>query len=256
MVAVAVALALGADAGSPLGTAGEVAAGAASEPMASAGDGGSNGASASGAAQAAEAALARSGMATGAELNEGGAEAAAPSPRSMWPALSLWFLADTGSLPRPGFGAAVGAQLEAGYFQLRATATLLFEQHHELALAASPAPGADMGLFAGALSVCGLPFGSASSLALYGCAGWELGRLSGAATGVLMPRQGAALWSAPRADVGVSWRISETGLRLGALLTLAVPLARDDFELRELGSVHRPSSVVGRAALGLDWALR
>jgi hypothetical protein len=116
-------------------------------------------------------------------------------------------------------------------------------------------PGADLGLFAGALSACVVPFGSSASLTVYACAGWELGRLSGVATGVQMPRHGAALWSAPRTDLGMSWGILETGLRLGALLTLERPLARDDFELRELGSVHRPPSVVGRAAVGLDWAL-
>jgi hypothetical protein len=261
MVAVAVALALGADAdaGSPVGTAGAAAgAGGAGEPLGSqsGADGSVNGAASSGAAQAGQGVLGKSDMATGAEATQSGADAAAPSPRSLWPALSVWFLADTGSLPQPGFGVALGGQLEAGYLQLRATATLLFGQHRELAVAANPVPGADLDLYAGALSACAVPFGSSASLAVYGCVGWELGRLSGVATGVQMPRHGAALWSTPRVDFGMSWAVSETGLRLGALLTVARPLARDDFELREFGSVHRAPSVVGRAAVGLDWALK
>jgi hypothetical protein len=257
VVAVAIALALGADAdaGSATGTAGEAAAGELTGPESGA-DRRGKGAASAGASRGDGGASGKSDMAAGAEVNERGAEAAAPSPKSVLPALSLWFLADTGSLPRPGLGVALGAQLEAGYFQLRATATLLFEQHRELAVPADPVPGADLDLFAGALSACWVPFGSSAPLAVYGCGGWELGRLSGAATGVLMPRQGAALWSAPRADFGVSWAIWETGLRLGALLTLELPLARDDFELRELGSVHRAPGVVGRVAVGLDWALK
>jgi hypothetical protein len=188
-------------------------------------------------------------------------KAAAPSPGSSapWsPALSAWLLADSGSLPRPGAGVALGAGVEQGRFQLRALATLLFEEHAALeGVAEPPGPGADLGLVTGALSVCAVPFGSPGSrLGVDGCAGWELGRLSGEGTGVLRPRTDAALWSAPRIDVGVSWALGSTGLELGAQITLALPLVREDFVLGDLGSVHRPSAAVGRASLGLNWRLQ
>jgi hypothetical protein len=183
----------------------------------------------------------------------------APGPGSTlpWsPALSLWFLGDSGSLPGSGAGVALGAGVEHGRFQLRALGTVLFEQRAALDGAEPPAPGAELGLVTGALSFCAAPFGSPGSrLGVDGCAGWELGRLSGEGTGVLRPRADAALWSAPRIDVGVSWALGASGLELGALITLALPLVREDFVLGELGSVHRPSAAVGRAALGLNWRL-
>jgi hypothetical protein len=193
------------------------------------------------------------GSASSTELNERSAPPAARSASPWWPALSLWFLGDTGSLPRPGTGLALGVQLEREHFQLRALGTLLFEQHHSLAAASEPAPGANLGLASGALSACAAPWG-ASSFSAHGCAGWEFGSLWGEGSDVLRPRTRAALWTAPRLDVGASWRLGATGLRLAGMFTLLVPLAREDFVLSDLGSVHRPAAAVGRAALGVDWA--
>jgi hypothetical protein len=178
------------------------------------------------------------------------------------PAASIWFVGDTGSLPHVGTGVALGAQLGRNRFALLALATLLFEQHAASAVpAASPAavsePGADLGLITGALAACGLPFGSHSSrFRAQGCAGWELGRLSGKGTGVQRPRAGAALWSAPRLDAGASWGLGVAGLRLAASLTLALPLTRDEFTLGDVGSVHRPPAAVARFAIGLNVDLK
>jgi hypothetical protein len=38
-------------------------------------------------------------------------------------------------------------------------------------------------------------------------------------------------------------------------MTVAVPIWRDEFVLEEVGSVHRPAAVVGRASLSLRAAL-
>lgn len=177
-------------------------------------------------------------------------------PAPAWsPALSLWFLADAGSLEQPGAGLALGAGLGRETLQLRALATLLLEQRATLDAGRALGAGADLALAAAALSVCAAPFAIGSSWRVAGCAGWELGRLSGEGTGVLRPQTGAALWSAPRADVTLAWELGSTGLELGAMFTLAVPLVRDDFVLADLGSVHRPAPVVGRAALGINWRL-
>jgi hypothetical protein len=182
--------------------------------------------------------------------------ASSSEPAPAWsPAFSLWFLADAGSLERPGAGVALGAGLGRETLQLRALATLLLEQRATLDAGRAPGAGADLALAAAALSLCAAPFATGSRWSVAGCAGWELGRLSGEGTGVLRPVAGAALWSAPRADATLAWALGSTGLELGAMFTLAVPLVRDDFVLAGLGSVHRPAPVVGRAALGINWML-
>ncbi|HTV20150.1 MAG TPA: hypothetical protein VMG12_15810 [Polyangiaceae bacterium] len=180
--------------------------------------------------------------------------AAAGSALRWQPGVSLGFVGDAGSLPNPGVGASAGVSLGRGRFGLRAGGTWFFEQHASVdTIAAAPA-GADLALLVGALSGCLLPFGNVdSSVVALGCAGWELGRMSGKGTGVQQPRQGAALWNAPRLDAGASVALGSTGLRLDALLTLAVPLGRENFTLDEVGSVHRPAAVVGRASLALAW---
>jgi hypothetical protein len=188
---------------------------------------------------------------------QGDASPASGATSSWWPALSLWLLGDGGSLPRPGVGVAAGAQLESSHVQLRALGTWLFAQEDTLALAGEPAPGAELGLATGALLACVTPFGaSASGLSAFGCGGWELGRLWGQGVGVQEAGYGAALWNAPRFDVGATWALGGSGLHLGVQLTLALPLSRDEFVLGELGSVHRPPAAVGRLAFGLGWASR
>jgi hypothetical protein len=172
------------------------------------------------------------------------------------PAVSVWVVGDAGSLPAPGLGASLGVELGAESWQLRAQGTLFVDQRHQVGSAAGGAPGAELRLVTGALLGCVVPVGSASSpLQLRACTGWELGRLSGTGTGVAAPRRGNALWSAPLVELGVLWPISGTRLKLGALIVAAAPLGRDDFVLRDVGHVHRPGSVVGRAALGAAFAL-
>jgi hypothetical protein len=173
------------------------------------------------------------------------------------PALALWVLGDTGSLPRPGGGVALEARIERGRLGLRVTGTWHRGQHEVLPGVTDPAPGADLGLITGALSLCGVPFRSRdSALEVVGCAGWELGQLSGEGTDVQRPRDGAALWSAPKIDAGASLALGATPLRLGLMLSLVMPLTRENFVLGDLGTVHQPPGAVGRAALGLEWAPR
>jgi hypothetical protein len=177
-----------------------------------------------------------------------------PAERSAFsPALLLAVLFDAGSLPAPGFGIAFGAELRADHFALRALGSLAFDQHASLPGSGAARPGAEMSLALGSLAACAGPFGSLrSSWAASLCGGWELGRLSGTGTGVTEPRDGSQLWSAPRIDAGLDWMLPGTALRLGMLFTLAVPLERKDFVLRDLGRVYRPSSLVGRWAVGVD----
>jgi hypothetical protein len=186
------------------------------------------------------------------------AEPKAPSgagARGWHPGVSLWLVGDSGSLPEPGLGAALGAHLGTSLLELRLSGTWLVQQHQELEGPDEPRPGADLGLVLGALSGCGALWGSfVEAGAAYACGGWELGRLSGTGTDVLRPREGAALWSAPRLDVGGRWALGSDGFELGALFTLAVPLVRKDFVLGELGPLHRPPAAVARAGIGVNWS--
>lgn len=193
--------------------------------------------------------------ARGAEPNvdaPGAAESGGDTAPLVWRA-SLWLIGDSGSLPAPGLAAALGLELAWPSFQLRAVGTLWLDQHARVA--GEPQLGGDVSLATGALLACTSPRGSsgqAFTVAL--CGGGELGRLSGSGTGVLEPRTGSSLWAAGRVEGGLHWTIPATGLRLGAQLGLAVPIVRDDFVLDEIGRVHRPGSLIGRAELGMDVA--
>lgn len=166
------------------------------------------------------------------------------------PALSVAALVDVGSLPAPGFGAAVGGELRWRRLQLRALGTLLLEQHAELG-APAPAPGADLRLFAGSLHGCTSPV-QAGAFALPVCLGFELGWLTGVGTGVAAPRSGSAPWAAPRLDAGGRWCARSSPVCLGLTLTAATPITRSRFELTNIGTVYRPAPVTGRLSFGVD----
>jgi hypothetical protein len=185
-------------------------------------------------------------------------EAAHDATTSRWhPGVSLWLVGDSGSLPEPGLGAALGAQLGTTTLELRVLGTWFMQQHQVLTGLGEPPPGADLGLVLGTLSGCAALWGSfVDDGAAYACGGWELGRLSGTGTDVQRPREGAALWSAPRLDLGGRWALGGDGFELGALFTLAVPLVRKDFVLGELGALHRPPAAVARAGIGINWSWR
>jgi hypothetical protein len=235
-VSVAVALALGmgesnAEGGAAPNTGGEAAASTGAQPGASSGARSSPPSAASDAGRADPAAAASTGLA---------------------PSLSLWLLGDAGSLPSPSLGAALGAELGWRSLELRALGTLLFEQETAVTSLAAPAAGAKLQLWTGALLACNAPFGNLRApLAPFVCVGVELGRLSGVGTGVASPLRGGALWAAPLVQVGGSWALPDTSLQLGAALSAAAPLNRDEFALREIGTVHQPPSVVGRLSVSV-----
>lgn len=177
---------------------------------------------------------------------------ATPSP-VLAPSISLWLLGDAGSLPGASLGAALGAELGWRKIELRALGTVLFERETQLETPSSPAPGAKLQLVTGGMLACAAPFGSLRApFAPFACFGAELGRLSGVGTGVASPRRGSALWAAPLVQLGAAWAVPDTALRLSTALVAATPLARDEFALRDIGTVHRPPSVVGRLSIGVS----
>jgi hypothetical protein len=192
-----------------------------------------------------------------APVADGAEPAPTPDDTALVPSLSLWLVADAGSLPTPGAGASLGAEVVWGKFQVRASGTLLFEQETQVEAVGSPAPGAQLDLITGALLGCTAPFAQLrGTLAPLLCVGAEVGRLAGIGTGVAAPRQGGALWAAPLVQAGGFWTIPGTSLRLGLLALAATPLKRDEFTLRGVGTVYRPPSLIGRLSVGFDVALR
>jgi hypothetical protein len=182
-------------------------------------------------------------------------EPPAPAPEQSAPALTpvvaAGLLADSGSLPAAGLGLSLSAELRLPRWALRVGGLLLFDQRTALRRAGQPAAGAELGLALGSAALCTRAFSGAALLALV-CGGWELGRIEGSGSGVPQPRRGSALWTAPRLDAQLSWGPLAGPVRLWAQLGAAAPLKRDDFFLRDIGSVHRPPVVVGRAGLGLE----
>jgi hypothetical protein len=171
--------------------------------------------------------------------------------------LSLWVLADAGSTPAPDAGVAMVIDLAWERFSLRAFGTLLFSRHANVAGARDPTLGADLGLLAGSLIGCFAPLPAlAAALRLEACAGAELGSVSGRGTGLRAPREGSALWLAPRSDVLISWRVPETNLMLGGWLALLVPLTRNRFYLEDIGVVHEPGGIAARAGVGVGFLLK
>lgn len=191
----------------------------------------------------------------GASLDRDQPPAAAPpaEKQALSPALGVFFVGDSGSLPSAGVGLGLSAEVRTPRLAFRVQGALLFEQHVTLA-SSDGAPGADMSLVLGSASACWSPLGGfRSSIAGFACAGWELGQLVAQGTGVDAPRRGAQLWTAPRLDGGVSWALGGRWLRGTLQLSALVPLKRDDFFLRDAGDVHRPPNVVGRLAIGVDF---
>lgn len=166
------------------------------------------------------------------------------------PVVQGFLLADGGSLGSPGLGVGLGTELRGARLALRAQGALLFERH--IASAAGEGAAA-LSLMLGSLSGCVAPLGSLhSSFAAFTCAGWELGRLQGEGEGVAQPRQGQQLWTAPRVDAGLTGAFPGSALRLALQLSVAAPLERDDFCLREQGCVYRAPGAVGRLSLGVE----
>jgi hypothetical protein len=181
-----------------------------------------------------------------------GADAALESSASLpEPSLSVWLVGDAGSLPAPAIGAGLGAEATWRRFELHVLATLLFEQETQVESARLADAGARLGLWTGSALGCTLPWGQRTALAPFVCLGFEVGRLSGVGTGVTEPHQGSALWLAPLVQLGAAWPIPDSALRLEVALLGAAPLNRDEFKLRDVGTVHQPNPWIGRLSFGV-----
>lgn len=188
---------------------------------------------------------------------EDAARQAPPALAGAFPeaSVSVWMLADAGSLPSPAAGVGLGIEAAWRRLELRVLATLLFEQEVEVESTLPERVGARLGLWTGSALGCTLPWGERAALRPFACLGLEVGRLSGEGTGVSDPLRGGALWLAPQVHVGAAWAIPDSALRLQVALLGAAPLNRDEFTLRGIGAVHQPSPWIGRLSAGVAFDL-
>jgi len=164
-------------------------------------------------------------------------------------------LGDTGSLPGAGLGGALGARLAWTAFELRAEGLLLPARETLIDADDSASPAGELGLLAGALLACTPLSDRGRALLLSACAGAELGRISGTGLRVATPHPQHAPWFAARIDLAARWPLPKLPIGLELLVTAAAPLLRDEFILKDIGPIHQPPNVIGRAGLGLGWVL-
>jgi len=153
---------------------------------------------------------------------------------------------DTGALPSPAPGLALEVAMRRAGVRVGAQGTLLAPTSEDYG------GGASASFYLWALSpiVCGeLPI---DRLALGGCAGYELGRLSGEGSGVSNPRLGSAFWQAMRFELSAGYAVSAS-FRLMARLGAAVPVSRPPFVLDGV-EVHKPAAFSLRALVGADFS--
>lgn len=173
------------------------------------------------------------------------------------PRVSALLVGDSGSLPAPALGVALGLELDWSQLQLELLGTFWLEQHPELEPTTPRGAGADLNLATATVRGCSNPLGpSPRAVSASLCLGLELGRLSGNGTGITEPRRASALWLAPGLQARLAFHLPGTQLRILAQLGAALPLERSEFVLDRLGTVHQPNSLVARAAVGLDVALQ
>ncbi len=165
---------------------------------------------------------------------------------------SVWAMGDSGTLPASTLGAGLGIRLSWNSLELRAIGTFLPPREGTLVAANPSSPGVRIGLLAGGALGCAPVALRTPSIGLAVCAGAELGQLSGTGTHVIVPYRRRALWASARLELAARLALAETPLALELLVTALAPLTRDEFILKDLGTVHRPASVVARLGLGLS----
>lgn len=163
--------------------------------------------------------------------------------------LGAWLGADAGSLPGVSFGFGATAALLVG--AQRIELGIAARPASKASLPGRPTAGGAVDLLAGWAGTCRSLL--RSPLALGPCVALEVGRLHAAGFGVSEPGQAERPWVAASAGALLVWApYGRLGLTLRA--DLVVPLTRPTFVIEDLGPVHRPGDVAGRASLGLEYA--
>jgi hypothetical protein len=155
---------------------------------------------------------------------------------------------EAGALPGVGPGAAVSGGIRGTSYRVGLGALLLTSRRAESAVAGA---GANLRFFSVGPSGC-FTVGGLSGPGVEGCAGLEVGKISGEGVGEPILETGSAWWAAASASGALIWPLFG-GLAGRVELQAALPLVRPRFVIGGIGELHRPSPVTGRGALGLEW---
>jgi len=162
--------------------------------------------------------------------------------------VSAHALLDIGTLPLGSLGGGAAFAVMPGRlrFQLGADFLPSRTQHFQ----ARPKAGGDFSLLLGHAAAC-VSVLSSTRMDLSPCARFEAGRFHGQSFGVETPGEASAPWVA----AGAQGRLATRFLTRAALVTsldVMVPLLRPEFLVTGLESLHRPSPLVVRLALGVE----
>lgn len=156
---------------------------------------------------------------------------------------------DVGTLPAPTMGVGAVFDLVIGRARLEADGTAWLPRTAD---ADREGSGAEVGLLSAALHGCVALLWT--SVVVDACFGGEGGRSSGNGVGIAHPRQAVGPWWALLGGVAV--RAPGNGpITTWFLLEAGVPLVRSEVVIDEVGVVHEPAPVIGRAALSLGFSL-
>jgi hypothetical protein len=152
---------------------------------------------------------------------------------------------DAGMLPRPAMGAVLTAAALLGAVRIEGYGAYWPGQAGRLDSVAHG--GGTVSIALGGAKGCYRAARGPAEVAA--CAGIEFGDMHGVGSGVRYPHGADSLWVAGSLGGRASMRIAYD-LWLAVDAAVVVPFQRDEFILDDLGTVHRPSTVGARAALG------
>jgi hypothetical protein len=194
--------------------------------------------------------------------SDAGASSAAEAPRqaALHGGGRAGLVADAGTLPGVGLGAALGVSLGGDWIEGRALGTYL--PPREASSRSRPGAGAEIALLAAELALCAPGVVQLSRLRAGVCLGAELGALSARARGFSVSGERAVLWRAGRLDVEGRWALAD-GVDIELAVGALAPLERPRFVVDEFrpgfvspwysqASLHRPQPIVARASIGLS----
>lgn len=174
--------------------------------------------------------------------------APSPSPRE---APAPWFVgagvgATMGSVPSPATSFVARVGWTDGRVRLVAYATTSLETERVIA----PDVGGSFAATTFGVRGCGGIL-RAGALALWGCAGIELDRVTGRGFGVDRPGRAVGTWAAPTLAVLPTWNVSR---HLAVLLegAVATPLSRPRFRLDDVGEVFRPGGLTAQVDVAVE----
>jgi hypothetical protein len=157
-------------------------------------------------------------------------------------------LSDIGTLPSPTLG--IGAAGAVARGRLRFELGISYFPPRTEHFGSLAAAGGDVDLFLGHVFTC-VTLLTSGRIDLAPCASFEVGRIHGESFGVSSPGEGAAPWVAAG---GAGRLVTRFASRTSLVTSLeaAVPLIRPEFIVTGLETLHLPTPVVVRLALGVE----